>query len=119
MDDHIVINHFQQALVRIGFTNLASREIMDQGLDDAWTLLQLTEGDIKSMCKIVRDGGVVIPFMAQQRLQTFRFWAFKRARLGQPIDPNMFTVTLEITDALVPTCSVEIASILRLSALFL
>ena len=57
MNDHIVINHCQQALVHIGFTNLVAHEIVDQGLDDALTLLQLTEGDIKSMCKIIHDGG--------------------------------------------------------------
>jgi hypothetical protein len=88
------IDAFHQALVRMGFTNLAANEIVDQGLEDALALLLLTENDIKQMCKIVRDGGVVIPFMAQQRLQTFRFWAHKRSRLGVVIDADMFTLAV-------------------------
>jgi hypothetical protein len=88
------VDALHQALVRIGFTNLAANEIVDQGLQDASALFLLTENDVKQMCKIVRDGGVVIPFMAQQRLQAFRFWANKRSRLGETVDADMFTLAV-------------------------
>jgi hypothetical protein len=68
---------FSQALLRIGFTQLATNEIIDQGLEDASALLMLTASDVKSMCKVIRDGGVVIPFMAQQRLQVMHYWVNK------------------------------------------
>jgi hypothetical protein len=85
---------FHQALIRIGFTNLAANEIVDQGLWDAVTLLLLTVSNIKLMCKVIQDGGVVIPFMAQQHLQVMCFWVHKQSRLGMPIDANMFALAV-------------------------
>jgi hypothetical protein len=83
---------FHQALLWIGFTNLAANEIIDQGLGDTLTLLLLTPSDVKLMCKVIRDGGIVIPFMVQQHLQMMHYWANKMSRMCMPIDANMFTL---------------------------
>ena len=43
---------FHEALMQIGLTNLAAREIQDQGLDGILSLLMLTENDVKQMVKV-------------------------------------------------------------------
>ena len=59
------VNALHWALMHIGFSHLAANEVMEQGLQDTPDFLSLTSNDVKTMCKIIRDGGVIIPFMAQ------------------------------------------------------
>jgi hypothetical protein len=87
-------NPFKRALMRIGFLALVANEVIDQGLEDADKLLLLTDSDIKSMCKLIRSDGLVIPFMSQQHLQVMRYWVAKRGRLNEVIDPDLFTLAV-------------------------
>jgi len=64
---------FHAALTRIGLTDLAAREIQEQGLDSILSLLMLTENDVKQMVKVLRDNGIIVPYMAQQHLQVMRY----------------------------------------------
>ena len=44
---------FHAALTRNGLTDLAAREIQEQGLDSILSLLMLTEHDVKQMVKVL------------------------------------------------------------------
>ena len=82
------------ALTRISLTNLAAREIQEQGLDSILSLLMLTENDVKQMVKVLRDNGIIVPYMAQQCLQVMRYWTKHMTCLGLPVDANMFTLAV-------------------------
>ena len=85
---------FHEALMLIGLTDLAAREIQDQGLDSILSLLMLTENDVKQMVKVLRDNGIIVPYMAQQRLQVMRYWTKHLTHLGLPVDADMFTLAV-------------------------
>ena len=73
MEDHLPAFHAD--LTRIGLTNLAAiRVIQEQGLDSILSLLMLTEHDVKQMVKVLRDNGIIVPYIAQQHLQVMRYW---------------------------------------------
>ena len=85
---------FHAALTRISLTNLAAREIQEQGLDSILSLLMLTENDVKQMVKVLRDNGIIVPYMAQQHLQVMRYWTKHMTHLGVPVDADMFTLAV-------------------------
>ena len=85
---------FHAALTRIGLTDLAAREIQEQGLDSILSLLMLTEHDVKQMVKVLRDNGIIVPYIAQQHLQVMRYWTKHMTHLGLPVDANMFTLAV-------------------------
>ena len=51
------------------------------------------EKDIAQVLKIVRAGppALVVPYLAQKKLEIFCFWASKHNRLNEPLDPALFT----------------------------
>ncbi len=84
---------FQAALQRIGFGLAAITALENNGLDSVHDLINLDAKDIEQLLKIVRAGppAVVVPFLAQKRLNIFCFWATKRNRLNEPTDAALFT----------------------------
>jgi hypothetical protein len=84
---------FQAVLQRIGFGPAAITALENNGLDSVHDLINLDAKDIEQLLKIVRAGppAVVVPFLAQKRLNIFCFWATKRNRLNEPIDAALLT----------------------------
>ena len=85
---------FHQALMWIGFTNLAAREIRGQGLDSILSLLMLTENDVKQMIKVLRDNGIIVQYMAQWHLQVMHYWMKQTSHLGVHVNADMFTLAV-------------------------
>jgi len=83
---------FQAALTRLGFGQPAIAALDVNGLTGVRDLINLTDKDVEQLLKIVRTGPppVVVPFLAQKRLNIFCYWATKRHRLNEPIDAGLF-----------------------------
>jgi hypothetical protein len=61
------------ALTCIGFGQPAIAALDVNGLSSVRNLINLSEKDVEQLLKIV-----VVPFLAQKRLNTFCYWAKKR-----------------------------------------
>lgn len=83
---------FRAALGRIHLSAEVQTAIISQGINSIMSLTLIGDDGIKSICKIIRDDEIVIPFMQQQYLVAMRFWGRDRLRLGLPIDPVHFTL---------------------------
>jgi len=83
---------FQAALARIGFGQQAIASLDANGLTSVRDLIHLSEKDVEQLLKIVRAGppAVTVPFLAQKRLNIFCYWAKKRNRMDEPIEPVLF-----------------------------
>jgi hypothetical protein len=55
-------------------------------------LINISEKNVEQLLKIVRTGPppVIVPFLAQKRLNIFCYWATKRNRLNEPIEAALF-----------------------------
>jgi hypothetical protein len=84
---------FHAALTRLGLGQPAIAALDANGLTEVQDLINLTDKDVEQLLKIVRTGPppVVVPFLAQKRLNIFCYWATKRDRLNEPIEPALFT----------------------------
>jgi hypothetical protein len=67
---------FQAALQRIGFGQAAIAALETNGLETVQDIVNLNNKDIEQLLKIVRAGQppLVVPFLAQKRLNIFCFW---------------------------------------------
>jgi len=83
---------FRAALGRILLSAEVQTAIINQGITSISSLTLIGDDGIKSICKIIRDDDIVVPFMQQQYLVAMRFWGRDRIRLGLPIDPVLFTL---------------------------
>jgi hypothetical protein len=98
---------FQAALLRIGFGQPAIAALEINGLEVLQDLNNLDTKDLEQLLKILRAGppAVVVPFLAQNHLNIFCFWATKRNQLNEPIDAALFNQasidTYEATMALI------------------
>jgi hypothetical protein len=73
-------NPLKDALVRLGLTDVAAREFLENGVVSIQEIRMLTESALTRLIKqIHRDNaggaGLTIPFMSQQFIQALRFWA--------------------------------------------
>ena len=70
---------FQAALTRLGFAQPAIATLDANGLTGVRDLINLTKKDVEQLLKIVRASPppVVVPFLAQKRLNIFCYWATK------------------------------------------
>jgi len=84
---------FNAALTRIGFNAQAVASLNANGLTLVPDLINLNEKDIAQVLKIVRAGppALVVPYLAQKKLEIFCFWASRQNRLNEPLDPALFT----------------------------
>ena len=84
---------YHAALSRIGFNAQAIAALQANGLDGVRDLINLEPKDVEEVLKIVRTGlpPLAVPFLAQRRLNIFCFWATRRNRLGEAIEPALFT----------------------------
>jgi hypothetical protein len=77
------------ALMRLGLSELAVRELTDNGITNMNRLRMLTEVALDcSIKQIHRDNqgaGLFIPFASQQYLQAIRFWANHMHIIGAPL----------------------------------
>jgi hypothetical protein len=83
---------YQAALNRIGFNAQGIAALQANGLDSVRDLINLDAKDIEQILKIVRVGPppLTVPYLAQKRLNIFCFWATRRNRLGESIEPALF-----------------------------
>ncbi len=83
---------FQAALQRIGFPQLAIDGLVANGITSTTDLIGLTDKDTSQILKIIRTGNppITVPYIAQKKLNIFCFWANRRQRLNEPIDPARF-----------------------------
>jgi hypothetical protein len=83
---------FQAALQRIGFSQPATAAITANGIHTAQDLIGLDDKDIEQILKIICLGPppILVPYIAQKRLNTMCYWATRRNRLNEAIDPGLF-----------------------------
>jgi hypothetical protein len=99
---------FTHALIHCGFNQDTADAILAEGFDDLDVLAQVSNVDVDSMIKNVREmrraqgaaaqGGVTFTFMAVRRLKALQNWAKERIRTGRPLQPGTF-VSAEIVNA--------------------
>jgi hypothetical protein len=84
---------YQAALTRIGFNAQAIAALQANGLDGVRDLINLEAKDVEQILKIVRTGPppLAVPYLAQKKLNIFCFWVTRRNRLGESIEPALFT----------------------------
>ena len=77
-----------QALMRLGLTQVAANEFINNGITTIHKLRVLTEDALDKLIKqIHRDNqgaGLFIPFFSQQYIHAIRFWANRMYILGAP-----------------------------------
>jgi hypothetical protein len=78
----------QEALVRLGLSNIATFKFINNGVINTAKLCVLSQDDLDRLIKqIQRDNqgaGLFIPFMSQQYIHAVRFWANRMYILGAP-----------------------------------
>jgi hypothetical protein len=85
---------FQAALAHFGFTQPAILAIVANGLTISNDLIGIETKDIENIMKILRTSTVppmMVPYMAQKRLNTLCYWVNRRHRLLESIDIIEFT----------------------------
>lgn len=84
---------FRAVLERIGFPEAAVDSLNANGFRVPADLINLSDKDIEQVLKIIRTGPppIVVPYLAQKRLNTFSFWATRRTRLNESIASGLFT----------------------------
>jgi hypothetical protein len=90
---------FQAALQRISFTAPSIAALNANGLQGIRDLINLTQKDLEQIVKIIRTGPplIVVLYLAQKCLNIFCFWATRRNRLDEALDPGLFNqVTMEL-----------------------
>mmetsp|Transcript_28951 Transcript_28951/g.41484 ORF Transcript_28951/g.41484 Transcript_28951/m.41484 type:complete len:289 (-) Transcript_28951:4068-4934(-) len=89
-------NPLKAALMRLGLTDVAAREFMENGVTSIHQLRVLSkEALIRLIKQIHRDqggAGLIIPFMSQEYIQAMRFWAQRQFTLGLPFDVETFQI---------------------------
>jgi hypothetical protein len=80
---------FQAALNRMGFPQAAIEGLTANGIISTQDLIGLTDKDVAQVLKIIRASTppVVVPYIAQRRLNIFCYWVNRRTHLNEAIDP--------------------------------
>lgn len=83
---------FQAALQRMGLSQEATTAISANGITTAQDLIGLDEKDIEQILNIIRTGPppILVPYIAQKRLNIMCYWVTRRNRLNEAIDPALF-----------------------------
>ena len=82
----------QAALNRLGFSQAAIIALNNNGLNTSADLVGLNEKDTAQILKIVRTAvpPVIVPYIAQKRLNIFCYWVNRCTRLNEIIDSGNF-----------------------------
>jgi hypothetical protein len=94
------LNPFRDALMRLGFNQHTSDEILNQGIDSMDVLSKVMDTDIEDLAKGVLEARkalrnrpahvISFPFIAMRRFKAMRFWAAENARTGNTQGPESF-----------------------------
>ena len=89
-------NALKHAFVRLGLTEVAAREFMENGVTDVHQLRSLSKEALARLIRqIQRDNhggaGLIIPFMSEEYIQEMFFWIQRQYSLGLPYDAETFT----------------------------
>jgi hypothetical protein len=84
---------FQAVLLRLGCPPPAIQAITANGINTTQDLIGLTDKDIENVLKIIRTAQppVVVPYVAQKRLNTLCYWVNRRTRMGESIEAALFS----------------------------
>jgi hypothetical protein len=90
-------NSLKDAFVRLGLSDIAAREFMENGVTDVHRLRSLDEKALTRLIKTItkdRDGGagMFIPFMAQEYIHAMLFWTHRQYSLALPFDAELFNL---------------------------
>jgi hypothetical protein len=88
-------NALKEASVRLGLTDIAAREFVENGVTDVHQLCSLSkEALVRLIKQIQRDNhggaGLIILFMSQEYIQAMLFWIHHQHSLGLPYDAETF-----------------------------
>jgi hypothetical protein len=80
------------ALTRLGFNAQSIAGLTANGIITVTDLINLTDKDTAQILKIVWAGppALIVPYLAQKHMDIFCFWATRRNRLNEPLDPALF-----------------------------
>jgi hypothetical protein len=85
----------EQALMRLGLSEVAAREFMDNGINSLQRLRLLNEDGLDRLIKqIHRDNqgaGLLIPFFSQESVHATHFWVNHMYTLGLPYELDLVT----------------------------
>jgi hypothetical protein len=83
---------FSTALDRLGFSQAAIAAVNANGLNTTLDLIGLNEKDTAQILKITRTGDppIIVPYIAQKRLNIMCYWANGRTRLNETINAGAF-----------------------------
>ncbi len=101
---------FCAALGRIGFQPPLQDAIIAQEITTLADLLMFQKGQIKRLCKVIRERAVdplEINMRQEQLLGTMRFWAQARARANLPLNAALFTLALAKAEAMKMVSALE------------
>lgn len=90
-------NVLKDAFIRLGLTDVAAREFMENGVTDMERFRSLDAKALTRLIKTItkdRDGGagLIIPFMAQEYIQAMLFWTHRQVALGLPYPAEAFNI---------------------------
>jgi hypothetical protein len=83
---------FQAALQHMGFTQPAVAAMTANGVTTTQDLVGLDDKDVEKILKIIRVGPppILVPYIAQKRLNIMCYWTSRRHWLNEPIDAALF-----------------------------
>jgi hypothetical protein len=91
----------EDALIRLGLTEVSAREFMNNGITSLDRLQVLTQESLTQLIKqIHRDNqgaGLFIPFFSQQCINVVHFWANRMYILGLPYHIAQVNMDLAVT----------------------
>jgi hypothetical protein len=81
-------NALKAAFIRLGLTDVAAREFMENGVTDVHQLRSLSKEALARLIKQIQcdnhgGAGLVIPFMSQEYIQAMLFWIHRQHLLIQ------------------------------------
>jgi len=83
---------FSTALDRLGFSQAAIAAVNANGLNTTVGLISLNEKGTAQILKIIRTGDplIIVPYIAQKRLNIMCYWVNRRTRLNETINAGAF-----------------------------
>jgi hypothetical protein len=91
----------EEALMRLGLSELAAREFTNNGINGLECLRMLTTNGLDCLIKqIHRDNqgmGLFIPFFSQESIHAIHFWTNRMYNLGIPYELDQVTEELAMT----------------------
>jgi hypothetical protein len=86
---------FKAALTRILFTNKAAEALIGEGITSLGELKSLSSEDIKTLCKVIREGADnEITFMNQKCLDVMRVWVQEKEMFNVDICTADFNIAV-------------------------